>query len=261
MKEDVPILYLNEQVGERVGTYAKEHSTGIPERIVEYHEHVRETMPDTANYMISVSQAQAMSFLAKTVGAKRTITDGAILEQVLEIGVYVGLSSLVWSDVVGPEGKVTGLEFNPTFAKMAEEAFEKHGVKNVEVVVGDALKTLPALTPTEPYDMIFIDAQKRGYPDYLDAILKSSMPGSQNRLLRPGGLVVGDNTLRCGFVADDSEENPWRQFDWGEQRQEYWKSEDITTLRRYNDMVMESDRLENWLCPLWDGVNISRLLD
>ncbi|KMQ46471.1 hypothetical protein A7C99_0308 [Trichophyton rubrum] len=251
MKEDAPILYPNQQVGERVGTYSKEHSTGIPKHIIEYHEHVRETMPDTANYMISISQAQAMCFLAKTVGAKR----------ILEVGVYVGLSSLVWSTAVGPEGKITGLEFDSNFAKLAEEAFEKYGVKNVEVVVGDALETLPALTPTEPYDMIFIDAQKRGYPKYLETILKCSQPGSQNRLLRPGGLIIGDNTLRCGFVADDSEDNPWRQYNWGEHRREYWKSEDITSLRAYNDAILKSDRLENWLCPLWDGVNITRLLD
>ncbi|EFR04220.1 hypothetical protein MGYG_07227 [Nannizzia gypsea CBS 118893] len=251
MKEDSPILYPNQQVGERVGIYAKEHSTGIPKHIIDYHEHIRVSMPDTANYMISISQAQAMSFLAKTVGAKR----------ILEIGVYVGLSSLVWSNAVGPEGKITGLEFDSKFAKLAEEAFEKYGVKNVELVVGDALETLPALTPTEPYDMIFIDAQKRGYPAYLDTILKASQPGSQSRLLRPGGLIIGDNTLRCSFVADDSEGNPWRQFDWGEHRREYWKSEDIISLRAYNDTITKSDRLENWLCPLWDGVNITRLLD
>lgn len=61
--------------------------------------------------------------------------------EVLEVGVYVGLSSLVWSTAVGPEGKITGLEFDSNFAKLAEEAFEKYGVKNVEVVVGDALET------------------------------------------------------------------------------------------------------------------------
>lgn len=60
---------------------------------------------------------------------------------VLEIGVYVGYSSLVWSHAVGPEGNVTGLEFNEEYAKKAKETFEKNGVRNVEVVVGDALET------------------------------------------------------------------------------------------------------------------------
>ncbi|KAK2603998.1 hypothetical protein QQS21_003834 [Conoideocrella luteorostrata] len=251
MKEDSPILYPNERVGTRIGEYAKAHSTKIPRSIVDYHAHIRETLPKTANYMLSVSQAQAMQFLAKAVGAKR----------ILEVGVYVGLSSLMWSHAVGPEGKVTGLEFDPTFAKKAEETFEELGIQNIEVLVGDALKTLPTIAPDEPYDMIFIDAQKSGYPDYLKAILKSSQPGSKNRLLRPGGLIVGDNVLRCGFVADDSEDNPWRQYNFGPHRSEYWKSEDVLALRQYNRIVTETDRLENWLCPLWDGVNITRLMD
>ena len=121
--------------------------------------------------------------------------------------------------------------------------------------------SLPALQPEQPYDMIFIDAQKSGYPVYLETILKMSQPSAPNRLLRAGGLIVGDNILRCGLVADDSEENPWRSYDFGPHRPEYWKSEDIKALRRYNTIVTETSRLENWLMPLWDGVNIARLLD
>ncbi|EGX88233.1 O-methyltransferase family protein [Cordyceps militaris CM01] len=251
MKEESPVLYQNPGMGERIGSYAKMHSTSVPQNIIDYHEHIREKMPATANYMVSISQAQAMHFLAKTVGAKR----------ILEVGVYVGLSSLVWSNVVGENGKVTGLEFDPAFAKQAEETFAKYGVENVEILVGDALEVLPTLAPDEPYDIIFIDAQKSGYPQYLDTILKLSQPGSSKRLLRAGGLIIGDNVLRCGFVADDSEGNPWREYDFGPHRKEYWKSEDIQSLRKYNDAVSGSERLESWLCPLWDGVNLARLLD
>ncbi|TVY16167.1 O-methyltransferase MdmC [Lachnellula arida] len=244
-------LYPNEIVGERVSKYAEVYSSCIPKHIINYHAHVSKTLPETAKYMISISQAQMMVFLSKTVGAKR----------ILEIGAYVGLSSLAWSHAVGPEGKVTALEFEPHFAKLAEEAFEANGVKNAEVLVGDALEILPTLAPTEPYDIIFIDAQKSGYPAYLSTILSSSKPGTPNRLLRKGGLVIGDNILRCGFVADDSEDNPWRTYDFGPHRKEYWKSQDVMSLKKYNEIVSESGRFENWLCPLWDGVNIARLLD
>lgn len=72
MKEEAPILYPNQVMGERIATYAANHTSGIPRNIIQYHEHVRETMPETANYMVSVSQAQAMLFLAKTIGAKRS---------------------------------------------------------------------------------------------------------------------------------------------------------------------------------------------
>ncbi|KAJ5294675.1 hypothetical protein PENANT_c014G03983 [Penicillium antarcticum] len=239
-KESVPALYSNEKVGERVTSYAETHSSTLPRHIVNYHATIQKTQPRTANYMIHMSEAQALVFLAKTVGAKR----------VLEVGVYVGLFMLAWSHAVGPHGKVTGLEFDPHFAAMAEKSFSDHGVENAEVMVGDALQTLAMLAPSEPYDIIFIDAQKSGYPFYLDTILKRSQPGMPHRLLRSGGLIIGDNVLRCGFVIDDSTDNPWRNFDFGAHRPQYWKSQDVKSLRAFNTSVAGSERLEIWLCPL-----------
>lgn len=63
------------------------------------------------------------------------------MDIVLEIGVYVGYSAFVWADAVGPHGVVTGLEFDPDYAKLANEAFATNNVKNVEIVVGPAAKT------------------------------------------------------------------------------------------------------------------------
>lgn len=67
----------------------------------------------------------------------------------LEIGVFVGYSAMVWAHAVGPEGKVTGLEFSPDYAKKAEEAFKENGVGNAEVIVGDALETY-VISPGHP---------------------------------------------------------------------------------------------------------------
>jgi predicted O-methyltransferase YrrM len=217
--------------------------------------------------MISNFQGQCHVFLAHTIGAKR----------VLEIGVYVGYSSLVWAHAVGPEGKVTGLEFSDEYAKLARDAFEKYGVKNAEVIQGNALQTyeflvwftpiifinltdsLPELNPEEPYDLIFIDAQKSGYPEYLRQILAKSQPGSSSRILRKGGLIVGDNVLRRGLVADDSSDNPWSQGH--QQRSEYETDRDLEYLREFNDLMHQSDRLEAFLMPLFDGFGLGRLLD
>ncbi|EMR65948.1 putative o-methyltransferase family protein [Eutypa lata UCREL1] len=124
MKETTPILYPNDIVGERVSYYAEAQTSRIPQHIIDYHAHVGETQPKTAIYMVSISQAQAMAFLARIVGAKR----------VLEVDVYVGLSSLVWSHAVGPDGKVTGLEFDAGFANQARVCYANHGVNNVEVI-------------------------------------------------------------------------------------------------------------------------------
>jgi hypothetical protein len=71
-KESVA-LYPNSLVGERVSAYSEVHSSSIPQSIINYHTHVTTTQPETAKYMISISQAQMMVFLSKTIGAKRSI--------------------------------------------------------------------------------------------------------------------------------------------------------------------------------------------
>lgn len=69
--------------------------------------------------------------------------------------------------------------------------------------------SLESLEPAEPYDIVFIDADKSGYPNYLHKILSRSQPGQAHRILKPGGLIVADNVLRKGLVADRSDANPW----------------------------------------------------
>ncbi|TEA22846.1 O-methyltransferase MdmC [Colletotrichum sidae] len=251
MKSSVSVLYPNEQVSRNVTSYAEDRSTPLPAHITAYHDHIDRTKPETAILMISNFQAQNHIWLAKLVGAKR----------VLEIGVYVGYSGMVWSHAVGPSGTVTGLEFDPEYAKIAEHAWADNGITNASVVVGDALETLPNLQPDEPYDLIFIDAQKSGYPSYLRTILSASpRNGGGKRLLRAGGLIVADNVLRRGIVADDSDENPWVQKEKA-QRPTYWRSEDVDKLREFNDLVRTDERLDGWLMPLYDGVNLVRLVD
>ncbi|TQN72346.1 putative caffeoyl-CoA O-methyltransferase 1 [Colletotrichum shisoi] len=250
MKSSVSVLYPNESVARNVTTYSESRSTDLPAHIVAYHEHIDATQPETSMLMISNFQAQNHIWLAKLIGAKR----------VLEIGVYVGYSGMIWSHAVGPDGTVTGLEFNADYAKQAEAAWAANGITNASVIVGDALETLPALSPSEPYDLIFIDAQKSGYPAYLSTILAASAPSSSTRLLRAGGLVVADNVLRRGIVADDSDENPWVVKEKAE-RAAYWRSEDVEKLREFNDAVHEEPRLDSWLMPLYDGVHLASLVD
>ncbi|OLN82240.1 putative caffeoyl-CoA O-methyltransferase 2 [Colletotrichum chlorophyti] len=253
MKSSVSVLYPNEDVARNVTAYSESHSTDLPAHIVAYHDHIQKTDPEHSILMISNFQAQNHIWLAKLIGAKR----------VLEIGVYVGYSGMVWSHAVGPSGTVTGLEFDPEYAKAAEEAWAANGITNASVIVGDALETLPALAPEKPYDLIFIDAQKSGYPSYLSTILSSSpasSDGKKTRLLRPGGLIVADNVLRRGIVADDSEANPWVAR-LREERPPRGSKEDLAKLREFNDLVKAEPRLDSWLMPLYDGVHLARLLD
>jgi predicted O-methyltransferase YrrM len=119
--------------------------------------------------------------------------------------------------------------------------------------------SLANLEPAESYDIIFIDAQKSGYPTYLKMILDKSQPGQPNRLLRPGGLIIGDNALRCGLVADESNDNPATKtvprqtINWD------WSS--IAFLDEFNKLMHTHGRIEAMLLPVFDGLSMGRLLD
>ncbi|EFX03230.1 O-methyltransferase family 3 [Grosmannia clavigera kw1407] len=253
MKSNVATLFPNVKVATNVIEYAAAKSDILPEPLLKYHAYILRL--EQAELTISTFQAQALSFLAKTAGAKR----------VLEIGVFRGFSSMVWSNAVGPSGTVTGLEMDEKYADYARLGFADVGVKNAEIIVGDALKTLAALDPEEPYDLIFIDAQKTGYPAYLQTILEKSAPGAPRRLLRQGGLIVADNVLRRGLVADYSADNPAAvkaahlvaaSVDG--------KSDSIEALKAldaFSSAMRENSRIDSLLVPLFDGIALGRLED
>ncbi|CCT68514.1 related to caffeoyl-coa o-methyltransferase [Fusarium fujikuroi IMI 58289] len=242
MKDNSIPLYASPQLGQKVTDYAEQHSTPLPKYISDYHANISANREDSY-YMSSVFQSQYNIFLAKSIRATR----------VLEIGVYVGFSALVWADAVGPSGLVTGLEFEPEYAELSKKAFAANGVDNVEIIVGPASESLPKLNPTEPYDLVFIDADKTGYPGYLKQLLELSEPGSSSRILRPGALIVSDNVLRRGLVADDKA--------LGDDELKGDRLKNVSAVRQFNDLALQSPRLETFLLPLWDGVNVSRLLD
>ncbi|KAI0843951.1 S-adenosyl-L-methionine-dependent methyltransferase [Daldinia vernicosa] len=249
MKVSTTPLYANEALGRAVTFYSSGQSLTIPKPIRNYHYKIFRERHDS-NYMISEFQSQALVFLARAIGAKR----------VLEIGVYVGYSAMIWSHAVGPQGKVTGLEYNEEYAKLAQEAWKDGGFENIDVHVGPAAETLTKLADiSEPYDIIFIDADKTGYSGYLRQILKMSAPGAKNRLLRPGGIIAADNTLRQGLVAESGPDNPWRPADFD--NPDSSQAIAVAAIREYNDLATENDRLETLLIPLWDGLHLSRLVD
>jgi predicted O-methyltransferase YrrM len=156
MKDNSTPLYTSPQLGQKVTDYAEQHSTPLPKHISDYHTDISANREDSY-YMSSIFQSQYNTFLAKSIratrgrsrylnmeldslrlfsSARRTNTDHHSI--VLEIGVYVGFSALVWADAVGPSGLVTGLEFEPEYAELSKKAFAANGVDNVEILVGPA---------------------------------------------------------------------------------------------------------------------------
>ncbi|PMD63357.1 S-adenosyl-L-methionine-dependent methyltransferase, partial [Hyaloscypha bicolor E] len=210
IKDNTTQLYPNEQVSAALLEYSTPASTltpisweRLPRCIADLHAW-GVANHEKSNYMISRLQAQLHIWMIKTLGTKR----------ILEIGTSIGYSTLCRAHAVGPSGHVTTLKYSPEYTSLAKKEFEKNGVKNVQVIVGDAerLKTL-ATSLDEPFDLIFIDADKASYPTHPthpSLILSLSGPsGATTRLLRPGGIIVADNILRSGLVADHSPTNPW----------------------------------------------------
>lgn len=274
MYENVAKLYPTPETSAKVMDYSIAHSTTLPEYLVKYHKWgCEETkMPD---FLISTYQAQMLIFLARVVGAKKgtwipsslrdavqpsNSTTNRPLTVVLELGVYIGFSAMVWSEAVGPDGHVVGLELSEEYASMARKGFADNKISNVDIKLGDGVDSLAALEPAEPFDLVFLDANKEAYPKYLELILAKSAPGSPNRLLRPGGLIVADNVLKRGIVADASHANPHYSRDvqlHGEEKSQGA----VQPIRRFNDALVAEARLESFLMPLFDGLGMARLRD
>jgi len=146
-------------------------------------------MPDI---QISPTQGKLLELLARATRART----------VLEIGTLAGYSTIWLARGLPADGRVVTLEYEPRHAQVARANLERAGFADrVEVVVGAALDTLPGLVGDDraPFDLIFIDADKQGYPDYLTWSL---------RLSRPGTLIVADNVVRDGAVADPASTDP-----------------------------------------------------
>jgi predicted O-methyltransferase YrrM len=139
---------------------------------------------------VSATEGALLALWCRLVGATR----------VLEIGTLGGYSATWFARAVGEQGSVTTLEVDPQAAAVAEENWRTAGIaERVEVVVGLAADTLASLigADVDPYDLVFIDADKKNNPTYLEAALQ---------LTHPGSLIVIDNVVRGGRIVGPSDD-------------------------------------------------------
>ncbi|HKT39940.1 MAG TPA: O-methyltransferase, partial [Ktedonobacterales bacterium] len=138
---------------------------------------------------ISPLQGKLLQVLAAACGAKK----------ILEIGALAGYSGIWLARALPPGGKLISLEISEKHAQVARASLERAGVADrAEVRVGPGNALLPALEAEAPFDLVFIDADKPGYPTYLDWALK---------LTRPGSVIVADNCIRGGAPLRPGAEN------------------------------------------------------
>ncbi|MCW2986563.1 MAG: O-methyltransferase [Conexibacter sp.] len=125
-----------------------------------------------------------------------TLVFAAAPQLVVEVGTYAGYSALAMAGALPPGGRVVTLEIDDAHADFAQRHIDASPYADrIEIVRGPALASLAALDG--PYDMVFIDADKTGYPDYYEAALAK---------LAPAGLIVVDNTLHGGGVLEPQTE-------------------------------------------------------
>jgi len=134
---------------------------------------------ETGGAAVSPLQGRALEVLARATGARR----------ILELGTLHGYSTLWLARALPPDGELVTIEADPEHAAAARERLA--GVPGVSLREGRALDVLPTLDG--PFDLIFVDADKRSNPEYLPLLLELS---------RPGTLIVADNVVREGAVLD-----------------------------------------------------------
>lgn len=161
----------------------------------------------------------ALRFLAAAIGARA----------VVEIGTGCGVSGIWLLRGMLPGGVLTSVDLEPEHQRLARQAFAAAGFAagRYRLIGGRALDVLPRLTDAG-YDLVFCDADKQEYPDYLTAAL---------RLLRPGGIAVFDNALWGGQVADLS-----------------YQDEDTTAIREVGERLRSDEQLVPLLLPVGDGL-------
>ena len=183
------------------------------------------TLP-SARMQIAPEQGQFMALLARLTGARRC----------LEIGVFTGYSSLVTALALPDDGRIIACDVSEEWTAVARRYWKAAGVAHkIELRLAPAVQTLDELLAAGQggsFDLAFIDADKERYADYYQRALE---------LVRVGGLIVVDNTLWSGRVADPADADV-----------------DTVALRQFNAHLHRDERVDLSLLPVGDGLTLAR---
>lgn len=208
----------------------------LPEEINEYLEGLLSAEPEVLkkldretnlkvpypNMLTGHTQGRFLAFMSRLLRPER----------ILEVGTYTGYSAICLAEGLAGGGELITIDKNPEVAEIALRYFREARLeKTITRIEGNALEIIPALEGL--FDLIFLDADKENYPQYLDIILNK---------LSPGGLIMIDNTLWGGKVL----------------RPAHSGDSETQGIRQLNKMISEDPKLESYLLPLRDGVTLLR---
>jgi caffeoyl-CoA O-methyltransferase len=210
------------QLGAEIHAYIVAHGTP-PDAIQQ--ELIEETrkLGGISLMQIAPEQGAFMTLLTRLIGARRAI----------EVGTFTGYSSICIARGLPADGHLLCCDVSDEWTSVARRFWEKAGVaERIELRIAPAAETLRALPETADVDLAFIDADKPGYPVYYEEVLKR---------LRPGGVILADNVLWMGRVADPTADDAQTQ-----------------AIRAFNAKVARDPRVECVMIPLSDGLTLLR---
>ncbi len=151
-------------------------------------------------------------------------------ERILELGTFTGYSALCLAKGLKPNGKLITIDINDELEEFAQSFFDQSPHKNqIKFLKGDACKIVPELNET--FDLVFIDADKRQYPEYYKLVFDK---------IKPGGFIIADDVLWYGKVNEKIPNND-----------NYTKG-----LIEFNNLVHNDSRVENVIFPVRDGLMV-----
>jgi len=192
----------------------------IQQEIIDYNN----TLGNEKRMQVATSQCHFLHLIIKTSNIKN----------VLEIGTFTGLSALSIALALPDDGKLIALDKNEETSKVAIDFFKKANLDDkIQTMIKPALDSLDELKDSK-FDMVFIDADKMNYKEYYERSLN---------LLDKGGLIIVDNVLWHGEVADEDNLDKY-----------------TVNIRDFNSHVANDKRVEQIIVPLGDGMTVCRVL-
>jgi caffeoyl-CoA O-methyltransferase len=201
--------------------YLLEHSTPPDEVTAELIRETRAALPAEASMQVGPEQAAFLRILTSVAGVRNAV----------EVGTFTGLSSLSIARGLADGGRLICFDISEQFTDVARRYWKRAGVDDrIELRIGPAAERIREL-PEEPHlDLVFIDADKPGYPTYWNELVPR---------VRRGGLILVDNVLWSGRVVDP-------------------QTDSDRVITEFNDLVLKDTRTELVILPIADGLTMAR---
>jgi caffeoyl-CoA O-methyltransferase len=213
----------SEQLSPDLQDYLAAHSTPPDAVLTDLAAETARRFPGAAGMQIGPDQGTFMTMLARLAHASRAV----------EVGTFTGYSAICLARGLADGGRLTCCDVSEEWTSVARRYWQLAGVADrIELRLGPALDTLRALPAAAELDLAFIDADKRGYIGYWDEIVPR---------IRPGGLILVDNTLSGGGVTDPASGDPV-----------------VRAIRAFNDHAAADERVDLVLLPVGDGLTLAR---